>query len=149
MKSFFAELLEYNQQMNQQIILAMLQHKDTVSEKSVKLINHILNAQEMYNARLDPALKSYGSWHMRPLSELEWTNEDLHYHTGKCLEHFDLDIIIPYTTAAGNQWQHSVQDIIFHIVNHGTYHRGQIATDFRNTGLEPLVTDYVLWKRYQ
>lgn len=28
-----------------------------------------------------------------------------------------------------------------------TYHRGQIATDFKNTGLQPLVTDYIFYKR--
>ncbi|WP_209331385.1 DinB family protein [Lunatimonas salinarum] len=34
-----------------------------------------------------------------------------------------------------------------HIVNHSTYHRGQIATLFRESGLQPVVTDYIMLKR--
>jgi uncharacterized damage-inducible protein DinB len=149
MKSFFNELLEYNRQMNQQIIMAMVQHKDKVSEKSQKWMNHILNAQELYHTRIEPAYKAYGSWHMRELEELESVNDDLHHVTGGILTRFELDTMIHYTTTKGVPMQNTIQDIVFHIVNHGTYHRGQIAADFRNTGLEPLVTDYVVWKRYQ
>jgi uncharacterized damage-inducible protein DinB len=149
MKSFFNELLQYNRQMNNQVIQAMLQHKDKVSEKSVKWINHILNAQELYLSRIEPAYMAYGSWHMRELEELESVNDDLHHVTEGILIRFQLDTMIHYTTAKGIPMQHTIQDIVFHIVNHGTYHRGQIAADFRNTGLEPLVTDYVIWKRYQ
>lgn len=149
MKSFFSELLEYNRQMNRQIILAMIQQKEKVSEKSLKWMNHILNAQELYHTRIEPAYKAYGSWHMRELEDLESVNDDLHHVTEGILKRFELDTMIHYTTTKGIPMQNTVQDIVFHIVNHGTYHRGQIAADFRNTGLEPLVTDYVFWKRYQ
>lgn len=149
MKSFFTELLEYNRQMNRQLILAMMEHRDKVSEKSVRLINHILNSQEMYNARLSPANKAYGSWHMRKLDELESANDYLHHVTTGIWTRSEPATMIYYATATGITMQHTVADILFHMVNHGSYHRGQIATDFRNTGLEPLVTDYVVWKRYQ
>lgn len=149
MKSFFNELLEYSRQMNRQIILAMVENNDKVSEKSVKWMNHILNVQELFHARIEPAYKSYGSWHIRELEELESVNDDLHQVTGDILTRFELDTMIQYTTTKGIPMQNTIQDIVFHIVNHGTYHRGQIAADFRNTGLEPLVTDYVFWKRYQ
>ncbi|QLH28398.1 MAG: hypothetical protein HWD63_02710 [Candidatus Parvibacillus calidus] len=39
-----------------------------------------------------------------------------------------------------------MKDIIFHIINHSTYHRGQIAMEFRQSGLEPLNTDYIFYK---
>lgn len=146
MKSFFNELLEYNRQMNREIILAMVQHKSSVSEKAMKWMNHILNVQELYHARFEPAYKAYGSWHIRGLEELESVTDDLYHVTGGILKRFELDTMIHYTTTKGIPMQNTVQDIVFHIVNHGTYHRGQIAADFRSTGLEPLVTDYVVWK---
>lgn len=149
MRSFFSELLEYNRQMNRQIILYMVQHKDRVSEKSVKWMNHILNAQGIYNSRLEPVNKSYRSWDVRPLEELESLNEELHRITSEVASWAEFDMMIHYTTATGLSMQHTLSDVLFHIVNHATYHRGQIATDFRNTGLEPLVTDYVVWKRYK
>jgi uncharacterized damage-inducible protein DinB len=32
-----------------------------------------------------------------------------------------------------------------HVVNHATYHRGQIASKLRRFGVEPPKTDFVLW----
>jgi uncharacterized damage-inducible protein DinB len=35
--------------------------------------------------------------------------------------------------------------IFRHVVNHGSYHRGQIASKLRLLGIEPPVTDLVVW----
>lgn len=35
--------------------------------------------------------------------------------------------------------------VLRHVVNHGTYHRGQIASMVRRLGSKPLATDMVLW----
>ena len=37
--------------------------------------------------------------------------------------------------------------MLFHFVNHSTYHRGQIASNLKEHGIEPLVTDYIFYKR--
>ena len=34
-----------------------------------------------------------------------------------------------------------------HLVNHGTYHRGQIATLLRQVGAKPIATDLIRWAR--
>ncbi|MGN6802128.1 MAG: DinB family protein [Ginsengibacter sp.] len=63
------------------------------------------------------------------------------------LENFDFDNTIHYANTKGEAFNNSVRDILFHIINHSTYHRGQIAASFRVQGLEPLVSDYVFYKR--
>ena len=35
--------------------------------------------------------------------------------------------------------------VLRHLVNHGSYHRGQIASKLRRLGVEPESTDLVLW----
>jgi uncharacterized damage-inducible protein DinB len=37
--------------------------------------------------------------------------------------------------------------ILRHVVNHATYHRGQIASKLKRFGVEPPVTDLVFWAR--
>jgi uncharacterized damage-inducible protein DinB len=37
--------------------------------------------------------------------------------------------------------------MLFHIVNHSTNHRGQIAVDFKSNGITPLGLDYIHYKR--
>lgn len=46
-----------------------------------------------------------------------------------------------------SEFTNTIGDILFHIVNHSTYHRGQIASDFRESDIEPLNTDYIMFKR--
>lgn len=58
MRSFFNELLEYNRHMNNEVIRALVQHKNTISERSVKLMSHILNVQEIFNVRIMPMVES-------------------------------------------------------------------------------------------
>jgi uncharacterized damage-inducible protein DinB len=40
-----------------------------------------------------------------------------------------------------------IYETLLHIVNHGTYHRGQIVTMLRQMGAEPIPTDFIryLW----
>jgi uncharacterized damage-inducible protein DinB len=35
--------------------------------------------------------------------------------------------------------------VLRHVVNHATYHRGQIASRLKRYGIEPPVTDFVFW----
>jgi uncharacterized damage-inducible protein DinB len=39
--------------------------------------------------------------------------------------------------------------LLRHVVNHGTYHRGQIANMMRQVGVAPPATDYFLWAMEQ
>jgi uncharacterized damage-inducible protein DinB len=39
--------------------------------------------------------------------------------------------------------------ILRHVVNHATYHRGQIASKLKRFGVEPPLTDLVFWARDQ
>lgn len=148
MKTFFNDLFEYNRHMNNELIRAMVQHKSTVSEKALKLMNHILNAHELYNCRIEPAGYNPPSpWDMRDLEELAPINENNYQVSLGIIRLYDFDTTILYTTMKGTAMENTVGDILFHMINHSTYHRAQIATEFRNTGIEPLASDWVFYRR--
>ena len=63
------------------------------------------------------------------------------------LDKFDLNEVMNYKTSNGLAFNNSIHDTLLHVINHSTYHRGQIASDFRQNGLEPLVSDYIFYKR--
>ena len=52
-----------------------------------------------------------------------------------------------YKTMKGDQFSNTVSDVLFHLVNHSTYHRGQIASIFRKADVQPAVTDFIVYKR--
>ncbi len=39
--------------------------------------------------------------------------------------------------------------VLRHVVNHATYHRGQVASKLKRLGVEPPMTDLVFWARDQ
>ena len=145
MSSIFQTAFEYNHHSNQKIIHAIVSNSDKVSERSLKLISHILNAHRIWNCKFNDEQRP-GSWDVLPIESL-FAFDDVNFQTTKkiLVEH-DLSELIPWTTAKGDRFENTVQDIYFHVINHSSYHRGQIATDFREHGIEPMLTDYIFYK---
>jgi uncharacterized damage-inducible protein DinB len=52
MKEKFKELFEYNNYFNQKLIELLSKNSENISEKTVKLINHLINAQQIWNSRI-------------------------------------------------------------------------------------------------
>jgi uncharacterized damage-inducible protein DinB len=55
----------------------------------------------------------------------------------------DLSRSISYTNFQGKVWTYPLWRMLFHVVNHQTYHRGQITTLLRQLGATPVQTDYL------
>ena len=51
---------------------------------------------------------------------------------------------INYTNTSGHPYSNSVEEIIYHVVNHGTFHRGQIITMLRANGVTKLADSEAL-----
>lgn len=54
-----------------------------------------------------------------------------------------------YRTLAGAEFTNALGGLLQHVVNHGTYHRGQVATQMRQLGHTPPAIDLVLFMREQ
>lgn len=53
-----------------------------------------------------------------------------------------------YKSSKGDPYRQPLQDIVLHLSNHGTYHRGQLVTMLRQLGLEKIPqVDYILFAR--
>lgn len=52
---------------------------------------------------------------------------------------------LTYTNIKGERWTYPLVDILEHVVNHGTYHRGQITHLLRDLGFPAPSTDYLLF----
>ncbi|RUT35655.1 damage-inducible protein DinB [Paenibacillus zeisoli] len=55
--------------------------------------------------------------------------------------------IVYYKNSMGQEFQNSVSEIVQHVVNHGTYHRGNISTILRHLGYTSIPTDYIVYLR--
>ncbi|WP_297336603.1 DinB family protein [Algoriphagus sp.] len=147
MRAFFSQLLEYNFQSNEKLIEVFLNHSNQVSEKSQQLFSHILNAHHIWNSRIQGEEAPFAVWDIHPIDDFPQLNLTSYQRSTHILQYADLDQSINYTNSKGLHFDNSIRDTLFHLINHSTYHRGQIASDFRKTGIEPVSTDYIFFKR--
>jgi uncharacterized damage-inducible protein DinB len=59
----------------------------------------------------------------------------------------DLERIIAYKDLRGNPHQSALWQIVLHVVNHATLHRGQVMAMFRQLGVAPPPTDLIFYYR--
>ncbi len=59
----------------------------------------------------------------------------------------DLDRVMEYKTMKFGVYSNPLWQSLQHVVNHGTYHRGQITTMLRQLGAQPILTDLMHFYR--
>jgi uncharacterized damage-inducible protein DinB len=59
----------------------------------------------------------------------------------------DLGRVISYRTLRGQACSDPLGNLVLHVVNHSTYHRGQVATQLRQLGITPPSTDLIVFLR--
>ena len=101
----------------------------------------------LWNNRIEPKQATFGIWELHFVQDLKNIDQTNYEQTLQILDKFDLNESINYSNSKGQAFSNSIRDILFHVINHSTYHRGQIATEFRIHELEPLVTDYIFYKQ--
>ena len=55
--------------------------------------------------------------------------------------------VVQHKTTQGVQQSAPLWQMLQHLVNHGTYHRGQVATMLRQLGAKPISTDLIFFYR--
>lgn len=53
--------------------------------------------------------------------------------------------VVGYVNFKGQEWRYALADMLVHLVNHSTYHRGQVTTMLRQLGAQPAATDFLLY----
>ena len=57
----------------------------------------------------------------------------------------ELGRVIGYTNRHGEHWEYPLESILRHVVNHSTFHRGQVVTLLRQLGIHPPTTDLLVF----
>jgi len=58
----------------------------------------------------------------------------------------DLNATLTFTFMSGKPGAHRLSDLLVHVANHSTYHRGQVASMLRQAGVVPASTDFVNYR---
>jgi uncharacterized damage-inducible protein DinB len=63
------------------------------------------------------------------------------------LDDTSIQEVLPYKLMNGQPGQTPIWQMVQHVVNHGAYHRGQVATLLRQLGATPISTDLIAFYR--
>lgn len=148
---YFAHLYEYDNAENRKV-LAQLRTLPDVDDRTRSVFAHLLQAKRLWLWRMwgDEAYRDLVIW-----PDYSWDDCDaLVSENDRGWSEFlaglsDEDLLreVAFQDSLGVDYEMSIRDILSHVLIHGGYHRGQIASAVRAAGGEPVRTDYILYAR--
>jgi uncharacterized damage-inducible protein DinB len=130
--------------------LEALRRAEVPSPAAFELYAHVVGAEHVWLSRLRGALPALTPWPQLDLEQSARVAEE----NVRGFEEFmrnlgaaDRHRTIEYRNSAGVAFQSTVEDILLQVALHGSYHRGQVAQLLRQSGAEPIATDYIAFIR--
>lgn len=146
----FKQLFAYDAWANRQT-LEMLRALVTDHARGRGLLAHSLAAQLVWITRLrEHDSSGIALFPDQTLDECEAWIE--HHREGwasylAAIDDEALGQSITYRNMQGKRFTTPVREVLVHVANHGTYHRGQIALCVREAGHAPTNTDFITFTR--
>jgi uncharacterized damage-inducible protein DinB len=134
-------LFNYDEWANREILTVL---KKSGTDRSRKLLAHILSAERLWLERIQQKPQSIAVWPDPSLERCEKEFDDLAAAWKRYLQsEADLERTVTYKNSKGEPWSSREEDILLHVITHSAYHRGQIAADLRAAGIQPAYTDFI------
>lgn len=113
---------------------------------------HICGAEwiwlERFEGRSPSALPNSGQFPDVESLRSQWGEQEKRLlNFVRSLTQADLDRELEYKTLKFGVYRNPLWQSMLHVVNHGTYHRGQVTTLLRQLGAEPLLMDLMHFYR--
>ncbi len=140
----FNILLRYDLWAND-IVAEVLKINDLSIGRPIELLSHIINAEVLIMGRIRGE-KFFDPFMVRSIEEntklLKSINAEWKEYINN-LEESEFDNSIGYVNIRGERVTAKIWEMFMHMINHSTYHRGQIASMLRKMNLNPPITDFM------
>jgi uncharacterized damage-inducible protein DinB len=146
MKDFFKDIFEYHHLFNQKLIVQLTEFENEIPQRTIPLFSHTINAHQIWNARIT-GKEQLGVHQAHSLQECIRIDNENYLEVLIILDDRELEERIAYKNSKGMEFSNSIQQIFYHVANHFSHHKGQIISDLRQSGIDPIVTDYIFYKR--
>ena len=147
MKTFFKELFEYNELVNQKTADSIGTNIAHVLTRTIAVAGHIQSVHLSWNNRMAGKAGLNDFWQPLSVNDLKEMNHINTQNSLAIINDYDLLTSFSYKNSKGAAFENIYADALFHIINHSSYHRGQINAGLRNAGIEPVIGDYIFYKR--
>ena len=149
-KKHYIKLLEYNDWANQRALDSILK-TELIDQRAIRLFSHIIASQKIWLSRVaNKGDNPVSPWEEYSLDICGLLSKQIHEDWIKFVEENSEEKLlsqINYKNSQGNVFKNKTVDILTHVINHSTYHRGQIASIVKASGGIPAISDYIFYKR--
>jgi uncharacterized damage-inducible protein DinB len=148
-KDHFARLVDHLEWADKRV-LASLRASPHAPPKALELYAHILGSEHVWLSRMYGTPPQLAVWPSLTLDECERVAPENATQLRKIVDALTADALqrgITYRNSAGDQFTSTLEDILTHVMMHGSYHRGQIASLIRAAGDSPSPTDFIFYAR--
>src|SRR5262249_40054052 len=111
--------------------------------RAVRILAHIASVQWLWLHRMLGGPQPPPVWPEWSLDEIAAQLNALPAAWHDALPRIDRGASITYVNSLGERWTSGNDDVLTHVILHGAYHRGQIATIVREAGQTPAYTDFI------
>ena len=142
------ELYIYNDWANRRIVAAL---KSNRSEKSLKILAHLLVTEQEYYERLyGKDSTGFDFWQNLTLEDCGNLAKENAEKYERLLKRFDdegLGQNCSYKTSEGVGYTNSFRELLTHVLIHSSIHRGNIVLKMREENFTPPIVDYIIYLR--
>jgi len=147
MKEFLEGLFAYDRAVNEKMIAAIMANSSKVDQRTLQLIGHIVSVHQIWNSRMLQTEFAADTWAIPNLITLQDNNNNNTLSSLDIIAKNDLSATFTYKNTSGAEFTNTYTDVLYHIINHSNYHRGQINSRLSQSDIQPVVTDYIAYKR--
>lgn len=123
-----------------------VQRAANVPSKAVATLAHLVSAERLWLDRIQARRPLVAVWPEQSIEEIANKADEISAEWERYLGEADDETLrraVHYTNSRGEVFNSSVESIVLHLVTHGAYHRGQVATLLRLNGVTPAYVDYI------
>jgi uncharacterized damage-inducible protein DinB len=147
MSAHFVKLFHYEYWANKKVLDHLISNQ-AISEKAISLFAHLLFAHKIWLSRISRPQEDIRENYAK--AELLDVLDDNYIEFITSIKNEgDLNRTITYTDLKGQTHTNVLSDILFHVITHGAYHRGQIIQLVKQVSSESIVTDYIAYARLE
>lgn len=119
--------------------------------QALRLLAHVVAAERVWLLRLrgedSGTHPIWPDWNLDQLAVMTAESAQAYQHYVSALAEADDDRLVDYRNSQGVAFRTSMADILTHVMLHGSYHRGQIASLLRGAEVTPINTDFITFVR--
>ena len=150
MRDHFFQLFHYDAWATRQLLSLADQHQFK-QPRIIELLSHIQSTQRIWLERCQGLPESVSRFQDRSLAEISALTEQNHTDWLSYLGSLparDFARIIHYRNSQGEPFDNRLEDIITHVINHSTHHRGSTVMLLGEEQIPPPALDFILFCRH-